>query len=94
MNADDGLKIETAASIVLRDLINKHMTQFLLAISGNRHAGQAVVAAYIDGLSGAMALVIKAKHASKEEVVGSVLAKLHESLDRDLQFLGRDNAKH
>ncbi len=92
--ADDGLKIETAAGVMLRDAICKHMISFAHTISASRHTGQAVIAAYIDGLSGAMALAIAASHSSKEEVVNATLTKLREALDRDLQYLGKNNAKH
>lgn len=91
---DDGLKIETAAGVVLRDAIRKHMTTFAHTISANRHTGQAVIAAYIDGLAGVMALAIAGNHASKEDVVNATLAKLREALDRDLQYLGKNDAKH
>jgi len=90
----DGLKIETAAGITLRDAIRQHMTSFALTISANRHTGQAVIAAYIDGLSGTMALAIAASHGSKEEIVNTTLTKLREALDRDLQYLGGNHAKH
>jgi hypothetical protein len=91
---NDGLKIETAAGVTLRDAICRHMISFARTISANRHTGQTVIAAYIDGLTGAMALTIAANHGSKEEVVNATLAKLREALDRDLQYLGKDNAKH
>lgn len=94
MNMDDGLKIETAAGVTLRDMIRQHMAAFAHIISANRHTGQAVIAAYIDGLSGAMALAIAASHASKEDIVNATLIKLREALDRDLQYLGKNNAKH
>lgn len=89
MNMDDGLKIETAAGVMLRDAIRKHMAAFMLEIRTSRPCGQDVIAAYIDGLSGAMALAIAGGHASKEEVINATLAKLREALDRDLQYLGK-----
>ena len=92
--ADDGLKIETAAGVTLRDAIRQHMVTFALTISASRHTGQAVIAAYIDGLAGAMALAIVAGHASKEDVVNATLAKLREAVDRDLQYLGKNDVKH
>jgi len=94
MNMDDGLKIETAAGIIIRDAIRKHTATFAFAIQRSRHAGKDVVAAYIDGLAGAMALAIAAGHGSREEVVNATLAKLREALDRDLQHLGKHDAKH
>ena len=86
--ANDGLKIETAAGVMLRDAVRKHMTLFALTISANRHTGMDVVAVYVDGLAAAMALTIAGSHGSKDDVVFSVLTKLSEALDRDLQHLG------
>ena len=89
---DDGLKIEHAAGVTLRDAIRKHMAAFSYTIRRGRHVGQDVVAAYIDGLAGAMALTIAGSHGSKEEIVNATLAKLREALDRDLQHLGKNDA--
>ena len=90
---DDGLKIECAASVTLRDAIRKHMASFAHTIRKGRHCGQSVVAAYIDGLAGAMALTVVGNHGSKEEIVNATLAKLREAVDRDLQYLGRNDVK-
>ncbi len=89
---DDGLKIEHAAGVTLRDAMRKHMASFAFTICTSRHAGQDTVAAYIDGLAAAMALTIAGHHASKEDVVNATLAKLRDALDRDLQYLGKTNA--
>lgn len=86
---EDGLKIETAAGFTLRDTIRHHMQSFGLTIRTSRPAGQAVVAAYVDGLAGAMALTIMGSHGSKDEVVNATVAKLREAVDRDLRHLGR-----
>jgi hypothetical protein len=91
---DDGLKIETAAGVTLRDAIRTHMIVFAHTISTSRHCGQDVVAAYIDGLAGVMALAIAGSHASKDDVVNATLAKLREALDRDMQYLGKNHAEH
>ena len=88
MNMDDGLKIEHAAGVTLRDTIRQHMKSFALPIRTDRRCSQDVVAAYIDGLAGAMALTIVSGQGSKDDVVFSVLTKLSEALDRDLQHLG------
>lgn len=84
-----GLRIETAASVMLRDMILQHMTQFRVVISKDRAAGQAVVAAYIDGLAAAMALVIAGSHAGKQECADEVSKKLADALERDLKHLKR-----
>jgi len=86
---DDGLKIEPAAAITLRDMIRSHMQSFSFTIRTSRGAGQDVVAAYIDGLSGAMALTIAGGHGSKEDVVNTTVTKLRECVDRDLRHLGQ-----
>jgi hypothetical protein len=86
---DDGLKIETAAGVTLRDAIRQHMQSFALIIRTGRPSGQAVVAAYVDGLAGAMALTIAGGHGSREEVVNATVTKLREAVDRDLRHLGR-----
>jgi len=85
---NDGLKIETAAGFTLRDAIRQHMQSFALTIRYSRSSGQAVVAAYIDGLAGAMALTIAGGHGSKEDVVNATVTKLREAVDRDLRHLG------
>lgn len=92
MNMDDGLKIETAAGVMLRDAIRKHMQLCAMVIHVERHCGQDVVAAYVDGLAGAMALTIAGGHASKEDIVNATVTKLREVVDRDLQYLGKNNA--
>jgi hypothetical protein len=86
---NDGLKIEHAAAVTLRDAISKHMASFAYTIRRGRHCGQSVVAAYVDGLAGAMALTIAGAHGSKEEIVNATLTKLREAVDRDLQHLGK-----
>jgi hypothetical protein len=86
---DDGLKIEPAAGITLRDLIRQHMQSFALVVRTSRHASKAVVAAYIDGLAGAMALTIAGKHGSKDDVINATVTKLREAVDRDLRHLGK-----
>ena len=89
MNMDDGLKIEPAAGITLRDLIRQHMQAFSWVIRTNRKAGQAVVAAYIDGLAGTLALTIAGRHADKDEVINATVTKLREAVNRDLRHLGK-----
>lgn len=95
MNEDDGLKIETGAAVTLRDAVRKHMVTFATTIRLSRLASASVVAVYVDGLAGAMALTIAGSHGSKEEVVNATLVKLREAVDRDLQHLEKSYAnKH
>ena len=86
---EDGLKIESAAAVTLRDAIRQHMQNFYFTIRTSRLAGQAVVAAYVDGLAGAMALTIASGHGSKEDIINATVTKLREAVDRDLRHLGR-----
>jgi len=94
MNMDDGLKIETAAEIVTRDMIRQCMDRFALTVRASRTASTGVVAAYIDGLAGAMALTIAGGHGSKDDVVKAVVTKLRECVDRDLTHLGKKDVHH
>jgi hypothetical protein len=48
-----GLRIESAASVILRDTIKKHMQTFSHVVRSDRAASASVVAAYIDGGAGA-----------------------------------------
>lgn len=82
-----GLRIETAASVIMRDTIQKHMRTFAHVIKGDRAAGQSVVSTYIDGLSGAAALVIVGRHGSREDVIEATVKQLRECIDRDLRLL-------
>lgn len=83
-----GLRIETAAGVTARDMIKQHFTKFGFVIRTDRMVGKAVVAAYVDGLAGAMALAIAGgKHGSKEEAVNATMVALREAIDRDLMHL-------
>ena len=86
----DGLKIGTAAALTLRDAIRQHMHSFAFTIRTDRRSGQDVVAAYVDGLAGAVALTIAGAHGSKEDVVNATITKLREAVDRDLRHLRRE----
>lgn len=88
MNMDDGLTIETAAGVVLRDVLGQHMQAFAVTIRASRPTGQDVTAAYVDGLAGAAALTIAGGHGSKEEIVNAITARLRACVNRDLTHLG------
>ena len=90
----DGLKIEHAAAVTLRDAIRRHMATFTFVIRTDRHCGQSTVAAYVDGLAGAVALTIAGGHGSKDEVVNATITKLREAVNRDLQHLGKNDVKN
>lgn len=83
----DGLKIESAASVVARDMITKHMRTFAHVVQRDRAASASVVAAYIDGLAGAVALTIAGGLGSKDDITMFVVGKLTEAIERDLRHL-------
>jgi hypothetical protein len=79
-----GLRQETAASYLARDMIKTHLKQFQFAIRSDREAARETVAAYTEGLSGAMSLAIAGDHGSRDEVLLMTIAELRKCLDRDL----------
>lgn len=87
-NTKPGLSIESAASVILRDTIAKHMQTFAHVIRHDRAAGQSVVAAYIDGLAGAMALVVAGGHCDLHGV-DAIMQSLRDAVQRDLRHLRR-----
>jgi hypothetical protein len=84
-----GLSIESASSIIARDMIQKHMHTFGHVLRTDRAAGQSTIAAFADGLAGATALAIAGGLGAKREVIDAVVAKLRDSIERDLKHLGR-----
>lgn len=84
-----GLRIESAASVTLRDTIVAHMRAFSHVVRHDRAAGQSVVSTYIDGLAGAVALVIAGGHASKEDAIYETVRTFKDALERDLKHLQR-----
>lgn len=83
----NGLRIETAAGVVARDTIAKHLTLFGPAIRRDKIASTSTVAAYIDGLAGAVALTVAGGHGSKDEVLEASIRSLREAVNRDLRHL-------
>lgn len=86
---DNGLSLESAASILATDMIQNHVAQFVHVIMHDRLANRSVVAAYIDGLSAVVALTIMGRQGSKEDVIEGTIAKLRENIERDLKHLLR-----
>lgn len=84
-----GLRIESAAGIVLRDTVQNHMATFAHVIRQDRAANASVVAAYVDGLAGAVALTIAGRHGSREAVIEAVIKSLRLAVERDLGHLAR-----
>ena len=85
-----GLRIESAASVLLRDTIHKYFAQFALVIRRDRTAGASVVGEFRNGYAGAIALLVAGGHASREDVVNAEIAKLREYIDRDLAHLRKN----
>lgn len=84
-----GLSIESAASVVIRDAIVKHMHTFGHVIRYDRAAAKSVHAEYVNALAGAMALMIAGGQAGRDELISATATKLIECLERDLRHLGR-----
>ena len=85
----NGLRIESAASVTARDMIQQHIQQFVHVIMHDTAANRSVVAAYVDGLSAAITLTIMGRQGSKEDVIEGTIAKLRENIERDLKHLLR-----
>lgn len=83
-----GLRIESAAGITARDMITQHLKVFAHVIRADRAASQSTVAAYVDGLAGAIALTI-AGHGMREDVIETTLMVLRDAINRDLRHMAR-----
>lgn len=84
-----GLRVESAASVTIRDTMHKHLSVFAHVIRTDRVAGKSTHAEYVNGLSGVIALLVAGGHGSKEDVLNGTIEKLREYVDRDLRHLGR-----
>jgi hypothetical protein len=84
-----GLRIESAASVLLRDTIHRYFAQFALVLRRDRMAGVSAVTEFRNGYAGAIALVIAGGHASRDDIINAEIAKLREYVDRDLAHLRR-----
>lgn len=84
-----GLSIESASSVIARDMITKHMHTFGHVLRADRAASQSTIAAFADGLAGATALAIAGGLGDKQQVIEAAVAKLRDSIERDLKHLGR-----
>lgn len=84
-----GLRLETAASIIARNFICDHFTQYGAVVRRDKITAQAVTLEFVTGLAGACALAIAGGHASKDEILNVTIATFREYVDRDLQHLGR-----
>lgn len=84
-----GLRVESAASVTIRQTIHHHLSIFAQVIRADRVAGKSTHAEYVNGLSGVIALLIAGGQGSKEDILNSTIEKLREYVDRDLRHLGR-----
>jgi len=64
-------------------------TRLIAPVRADRVAGKSVHAQYVNGLAGAMALMIAGGQADKEDIIAATVAKLRECIERDLRFLGK-----
>lgn len=83
-----GMSLETAASVLARDMITQHLAQFHRVIRTDRLANASTAAAYIDGLAGVVALTVRGGYGSEQGVTDAVITKLRECIRRDLHHLG------
>jgi len=89
MSDGNGLRIETAASVVLRRTIQEYLHTFSHVVVSDHAAGKSVHAEATNLLAGVVALIIAGGHGSKDDVLNGTVAKLREYVDRDLQHLGK-----
>jgi site-specific recombinase XerC len=89
VDGQPGLRIESAASVIARDFITKHVNQFAHVLVADRAASQSTTRTYIDGLAAVVALAIAGRQGSRDEIVGLTLRLVREAIDRDLQVMGR-----
>ncbi len=87
MSNPDGMRIETASSVLARDMIQKHLGQFALVMRKDKLASRSTVTEYTNGLAGAVALAIAGGHGSKDDVVEATIKQFREYVDRDLTHL-------
>lgn len=84
-----GLSIESAASVIIRDTIQKYFATFSHVLASDQLAARTVIAAFADGLAGAVAYAIAGRLGSKEDVIEMTVKVLRECVDRDLRLLTR-----
>ena len=87
MTFKPGLSMESAASVIMRDAVVKHMHTFAHVIKADHAAGKSMHAVYVDALAGTIALMIAGGQASKDELIAATATLLVNSLERDLQGL-------
>ena len=85
----DGLRLESAASLTIRDAVQQHLHVFAHVIRTDRVAGKSTHAEYVNGLAGVTALLIAGGHGSRDDIINGTVAKLREYIDRDLRHLAR-----
>ena len=83
-----GLRLETAASVLVRTFVLDHMAKFFAILRNDRASGKAVHAEYVSALSGTIALMVSGGQGSKEDILAATYLKLREDVDKDLRHLG------
>lgn len=86
-----GLSIESAASVIMRDTVVKHMHTFAHAIKADHACAKSMHAVYVDALAGTIALMIAGGQAGRDELIAATATMLVNSLERDLQGLRNGN---
>lgn len=89
MSNEGGMRLETAASVVMEDFVKKHMGQFGLQIRIDRTCNASVVAVYVSALAGATALTVAGGHGLRTEVIEAVIKSFRTAVDRDLSHLAK-----
>lgn len=84
---NNGMRIEVAAGVVARDWVLKFFGTFGQSIVAERRSSQVVVAAFVDGLAGSVALSIQGRHGSKAEIIELTVTQFREAVERDLKHL-------
>lgn len=87
MNDGRGLRVETAASVVLKQTMEQYFHAFAHVINQDRAAGKSVHAELTSALAGCVALMIAGGHGSIDDLMGGTVSKLREFVDRDLRHI-------
>ena len=72
----EGLRIETASSILARDMVQKHLTAFAHVIRLDRAAGQSTHSEYVNGLAAVVALLVVGGHGSRADITEATITKM------------------
>jgi hypothetical protein len=82
-----GLRLETAASVLARDAIQKHLLAFALVIRHDRTAALSTCTEYANGLAGVISLAVAGGFGSRDEILDMTIKQLREFVARDLAHI-------